>query len=79
MKVKNDTDLNKQTLAGTVVATTELTRELEGKTIIAERRHFTELSDTGEQSTTDFGIILGDRLSYASIDTEHIVAIKDEE
>lgn len=79
IKVKNDTNLSKQTLSGEVIATTELTKELQGKTIIAERRHFTELGDTGEQSTTSFGLVLGDKVSYASIDIEHIMAIKDGE
>lgn len=79
VKVKNDTNLKNQTLAATVVATTELTEALQGKTIIAERRHFTELEDIEETATTASGILLGDKISYASVSTDHIVAIKDTE
>lgn len=79
VKVKNDTNLNNQTLLGEVIATTDVTKELQGKTVIAERRHFTELADTGEEATTNYGIILGDKISYASLDINNIVAIKDSE
>lgn len=79
VKAKNDTNLNNFTLAAEVIATTKETQKLQGKTIIAERRHFTELGDTGEQNATASGIILGDKISYASINIDNIVAIGDTE
>jgi len=79
VKVQNDTNLNNQTLTAKVVATTDLTEKLQDKLIIAERRNFTELGDTGEKVETSSGIILGDKISYASINTDNIVAIKDSE
>jgi hypothetical protein len=77
-KVQNDTNLTKQVLAAKVIGTTKATEKLEGKTIFAERRHFTDLGDAGEESKTSTGIILGDKISFASVDVENIVAIKDE-
>lgn len=46
-----------------VVATTELTEALQGKTICVERRHCSELEDDGE-------------VKYASVKLEDIVAVK---
>jgi len=78
-KVQHDTNLKNQTLSAKVVATTELTEALQDRVIIAERRYFIELSDTGESKTTTSGIILGDSISYAAINADNIVAVKDGE
>ena len=76
VKVKNDTNLKNICLEAEVVATTKDTEKLQGKTIVAERRLFTELADAGEDVQTTSGIILGDRVSYASLAVKDIVAVK---
>ena len=77
VKVKNDSDLTKTVLEAEVLATTKDTEKLQGKTILAERRLFTQLGDTEEQNTTASGIVLGAKISYASLDIKHIVAVKE--
>ena len=74
---QTDTNLQNQFLEGEVISTTQDTKDLQGKTIIASRRSFNELATIEGSNTTESGIILGDKSVYASVDIKDIVAVKD--
>lgn len=75
VKVKTDPELSNLTLEAEVVSTTEETKKLLHRTIVANRRDFTELKEIENGNQTSSGIYLGNKLVYASIPVDKIVAV----
>ena len=70
--------LQKTILEAEVVATCDHTDKLKDKVILADRRHFNELSEVeGGETMTTSGLFLGNKKSYASIDIKHVLAVKE--
>lgn len=73
---ETDPNLQNQVLEAEVVSTTENTKTLQGMTIAAERRSYTQLAEI-EGAKTQSGIILGNKKIYASLNIKDIIAVKD--
>jgi len=78
VSVEHNPILQKTVLEAEVVATCDHTEKLKGKIIVADRRHFNELTEIeNEQAQTASGLYLGNKKSYASLDVKHVLAVKE--
>jgi len=78
VEVTHNPVLQKTVLEAKVVATCSHTDKLRDKVVVADRRHFNELSEIeNTDATTASGIILGNKKSYASLDIKNILAVKE--
>lgn len=78
VKAPFNDNFNHQILESEVVATTEETQKLLGKTVLANRHKYLELGETEEEAKTDSGILLGSKNKYASLKIDDIIAIRHE-
>jgi len=78
VEVTHNPVLQKTVLEAKVVATCSHTEKLQDKMVVADRRHLNELAEIeNEDNKTASGLILGNKKSYASLDTKNILAVKE--
>lgn len=73
--VKND-NFKSQMLECEVIETTEQTKELQSRTVYAQRSKVFDLAGEEEEAQTASGILLAGKKAYAVVRLEDIYAIK---
>lgn len=66
-----------QTIPLEVIATTELTEDLQGKTIFVSRHKIMQFDSEDEDTETKSGIILAKGMKYGVVRLDDILAIKE--